>query len=77
MSKEIPKREEPALSPEHQQILDWLRSVRFRRSFGGVEEADVWRKIDQLNSLYEKLLLAERARYEQRIAQLTGEAPHE
>lgn len=52
------------LPPEQQEIVDWLRTVKFkRRFFGGVNEAEVWRKIDELNRLYEKALLVERSRH--------------
>lgn len=41
------------------EIKQWLQSVSFKRAkFGGVDEADVWKKIDELNSLYEKALIA-------------------
>ena len=42
-----------------QEIKEWLDSVSFKKAkFGGVDEADVWKKIDELNSLYEKALIA-------------------
>ena len=44
------------------EISQWLKKVKFKRKlFRGVDEADVWQKIDELNSLYEKVLLAQRA----------------
>ncbi|MCD7744591.1 MAG: hypothetical protein LUI13_04775 [Lachnospiraceae bacterium] len=53
------------LNAEHQKMLDWLRTVKFRKKlFGGVDEADVWRKLEDLNRLYEASLVAERARYD-------------
>lgn len=52
-----------ALSKEQQEIYDWLSNVKFKkRRFGGVDESDVWSKIGELNSLYEKLLIAERSK---------------
>lgn len=43
----------------------WLKQVRFKKClFGGVSERDVWRKINELNSLYEAALSAERIRYD-------------
>ena len=49
---------------EEKAVLDWIENVKFkRRRFGGVDEADVWRKIEELNRLYEKLLIADRAKY--------------
>ena len=54
---------EPAFSPGQSEIAAWLKRVKFKkRLFGGVDEADVWRKIEELNALYEKLLLQERGR---------------
>ena len=54
---------EPAFSPGQSEIAAWLKRVKFKkRLFGGVDEADVWRKIEELNALYEKLLLLERGR---------------
>ena len=53
----------PAFSPGQSEIEAWLKRVKFKkRLFGGVDEADVWRKIEELNALYEKLLLLERGR---------------
>lgn len=54
-------------SPEPQldNVRKWLKTVRFKKSFiGGVDEADVWKKISELNSLYEAALAAERVRYD-------------
>lgn len=49
----------------HESLGKWLKQVRFKRClFGGVSETDVWRKINELNSLYEAALSAERARYD-------------
>ena len=53
-----------------QQIEDWLRAVKFRRRlFGGVEETHVWAKLRELNELYQKALIAERARYDALLAE--------
>lgn len=52
-----------ALSEEQKAIYDYLNNVRFKRKlFGGLDEADVWKKIEELNRLYEKALLADRIR---------------
>lgn len=54
------------------EIQEWLSRVRFRRVlFGGVREADVWKKIAELNALYEKLLEAERIRYDTLLEERT------
>ena len=50
---------------EEQRIAQWLKKVRFRRQiFGGVSERDVWKKIGELNAMYQQALVAERARYD-------------
>lgn len=42
-----------------------MKTVRFKWAvIGGVQEADVWKKIAELNELYEAALVAERARYD-------------
>ena len=47
------------LDEKFSEIREWLSSVSFKKAgFGGVDEADVWKKIDELNSLYEKALIA-------------------
>ena len=47
------------LDEKFKEIREWLSSVSFKKAkFGGVDEADVWKKIDELNSLYEKALIA-------------------
>ncbi len=56
-----PIRDNPGLA----RIAQWLSRVKFRKNFfGGVVEADVWKKLDELNRLYEDALIAERARYD-------------
>lgn len=50
-------------------IVPWLRKVRFRKClFGGVREEDVWKKMEELNNLYEAALVAEQARYDALLA---------
>ena len=75
----IPSTDKPAINSEQQKIMDWLKKVRFRRQlFGGVSEQDVWKKIDELNKLYDAALAAERIRYETLLAeQRTGNGPLE
>lgn len=52
------------------EIAEWLRALKFRRRlFGGVDERDVWRRIEELNRLYEKAIVAERARCEALLMQ--------
>lgn len=46
-------------------IVEWLEKVHFRKKFfGGVDEQDVWKKISELNNMYENALEAERVRYD-------------
>ncbi len=46
------------------QLTSWLEKVKFKkRLFGGVDEKDVWEKIEELNTLYEAALKAEQIRY--------------
>ena len=50
-------------NPELQDIARWLSTVKFRKkAVGGLDPADVWKKIEELNGLYEKALSAERVR---------------
>lgn len=59
-----------SLNHEQERIHKWLKQVRFRKVlFGGVSEADVWKKIAELNGLYEAALSAERARYDALLAE--------
>lgn len=48
-----------------QAVTEYLEKLRFRRQiFGGVSEADVWRRLDEINRMYEEALRAERIRYD-------------
>ena len=61
------------LNHEQERIQKWLKQVHFKRAFfGGVDEADLWKKIAELNSIYEAALSAERARYDALLAQRRG-----
>lgn len=63
--QELPGAEKEPVRSGQQQIAEWLKKVRFRKQlFGGVSEADVWKKLDELNRLYDAALAAERIRYE-------------
>lgn len=54
-----------SLSEEQQDLLTWLKTMKFKRvRFGGVSEEDVWKKISELNRRYDACLRAERARYD-------------
>jgi len=66
----LPSTEKEPLNSEQKTIVEWLKKVRFRKQlFGGVSEQDVWKKIDELNKLYDAALAAERIRYETLIAE--------
>lgn len=45
-------------------IGDYLRKLRFKRALFGVSERDVWRRLGEVNELFQQALVAERARYE-------------
>ena len=67
MSRKQPVAPEPVptegLSREQQKIARWLKKLRFHKGiFGGIREAEVWKRMNELNSLYEEALAAERAR---------------
>ena len=48
---------------EFRKIAQWLLNVKFRKkTFGGLDPLDVWKKIEELNAMYEKALMAERLR---------------
>lgn len=65
MRKKLDSGNSEMLNHEQERIEKWLKQVRFKKSFvGGVDEADVWKKIAELNSMYEAALSAERARYD-------------
>lgn len=68
-----------AMSAELEQVARWLKRVRFKKAvIGGVDEADVWKKLAELNGLYETALAAERVRYDalldERVHTMTAEA---
>ena len=55
---------------EHQEeIVKWLKKMKFRKKiFGGVDEADVWKKIEQLDEKYQAALHDQKLYYEGWIA---------
>lgn len=64
------KESDKNLSFYQDRIYDYLKQVRFKRSFlGGVDEADVWKKIGELNEMYDQALAAERLRYDALLAE--------
>lgn len=67
------------INSTHRDIVLWIRQLKFKKKlFGGVDEEDVLKKIGELNSLYEKALLQERARYDALLnASKGGDDGHE
>ena len=57
------------INHEHERLIQWLKTVRFRKVlFGGVDERQLWKKLEELNRLYEAAISAERARYDALLA---------
>lgn len=57
-----------ALNHEHEKLKEWFRTVRFRKVLFGVDEVHLWKKLEELNQIYENSLSAERVRYDALIA---------
>ena len=75
--KKAPQRlagaEESCISPEQEAIIQWFRTVKFRKKLlGGVDEAAMWKKLEELYALYEAAIRAERTRYNVLLEQQTG-----
>jgi hypothetical protein len=71
-----PREDVQPLNAEQKRIITWLRKVRFKKQlFGGVSEKDVWKKIEELNSMYNLALVAERARYDALLQNAVPSAP--
>ena len=78
--KKAPQRlagaEESCISPEQEAIIQWFRTVKFRKKLlGGVDEAAMWKKLEELYALYEAAIHAERTRYNVLLEQQTGSLP--
>ena len=78
--KKAPQRlsgaEESCISPEKEAIIQWFRTVKFRKNLlGGVDEAAMWKKLEELYALYEAAIRAERTRYNVLLEQQTGSLP--
>ena len=51
LNQPMPEQDKPVLNSEQQNIVEWLKKVRFQKQlFGGVSEQDVWKKIDELGT---------------------------
>ncbi len=69
----LPGAEESCISPEQEAIIQWFRTVKFRKNLlGGVDEAAMWKKLEELYALYEAAIRAERTRYNVLLEQQTG-----
>lgn len=52
-------------NPYQQKIADWLGKMKLKKvTFGGVSEKQVWKRMGELNEMYQQMLAIERARYE-------------
>ena len=72
----LPGAEESCISPEQEAIIQWFRTVKFRKNLlGGVDEAAMWKKLEELYALYEAAIRAERTRYNVLLEQQTGSLP--
>lgn len=52
------------VNEEQRKIAQWLKKLRFRRALFGVNERYVWKKIAELDEMYQQALKAERIRYD-------------
>ena len=78
--KKAPQRlagaEESCISPEQEAIIQWYKTVKFRKKLlGGVDEAAMWKKLEELYALYEAAIRAERTRYNVLLEQQPGSLP--
>ena len=65
----LPGAEGECISREQQEILEWIRKVKFRKKLlGGVDEVQLWKKLEELYGLYANAIRAERARYDALLA---------
>ena len=69
LEHKLPEAEKSAefqpLNHEQEKLHRWLKTVKFRRVlFGGIDEAQMWKKLEELDRLYEAAISAERARYD-------------
>lgn len=48
-----------------EEIAGWLKGLKFRKTiFGGVDEANVWHKLDELQAQYQSAFDAQAERYQ-------------
>ena len=50
-------------SEEHGEIIDFFKKIKFRKqTIGGLDERSVWKKLEELNRLYDSAIRAEKIR---------------
>lgn len=65
----IDKTNEKEIGPELDKIAEWIKDVKFKKQLiGGLNQLDVWNKLEELNTMYEEALRAERVRYDTLIS---------
>lgn len=65
MKKHPRSEKEKTVLPDGQRsVSTYLKGIKFKKKLMGVDEADVWRKIEKICELYEAALEDERARAE-------------
>lgn len=65
-------------NPELEAVARWLSSVKFKKkALGGLDPVDVWKKLEEMNALYENALVAERVRYNLLLRQLSRQQSSE
>ena len=63
--KAAPRGQDLTGNAEFSKIAPWLAQVKFqKKAVGGLDPVDVWKKIEELNAMYERAMVAERARYD-------------
>ena len=63
-TQRLPGAEDACISQEQLEIVEWYRKVKFRKNLlGGVDEAAMWKKLEELYALYEAAIRAERGTY--------------
>ena len=68
-TQSLPGAEDACISQEQLEIVEWYRKVKFRKNLlGGVDEVQMWKKLEELYGLYENAIRAERARYNALLA---------
>ena len=85
LEHKLPETEKSAefqpLNHEQEKLHRWLQTVKFRKVlFGGIDETQMWKKLEELDRLYEAAISAERARFDallerQRETGSVGEEP--